>query len=411
MNSNVDRYLAKVIEANTKGLKEGKIALSESLPCLVCRELEAPGNSFIESREPLISSYRAMSGVQHLLRPVIPRKIDFGAAVYFYEGIIDSIFPNSPVTLIFVGDGNSDKRFAYNSQRLFSTFRLPFRSHCFILNPDLTGTSFGNRTVKLGWDEDKLFYHAESWNELSVLTDLIAGNTDRNQRFILVIDLDGTLLCARPKRHSIIKEVRKKAIAEFCEVYFDDQFFSLRNASHKEKLARSYDLASSTGFSISYDDDDLTMLIALGLYAGLVKEDDVLLNPSDSVGFVAPIEWLQYAAFVIDNDPASEYELRRLRSLYLACADAIQAGSPTAFVEFREAEEKVLIEEAKAGNITLNRPVIEFLREGARREAVPIGFSDRPNASLGLKAKASPAHTATASHDAFLHTPLMIAAD
>jgi hypothetical protein len=153
------------------------------------------------------------------------------------------------------------------------------------------------------------------------------------------------------------------------------------------------------------------MLIALGLYAGIVKEDDVLLNPTDSVGFVAPIEWLQYAAFVIDNDPAREYDLRRLRSLYIGCADAIQAGSPTAFVEFRETEERVLVEQAKSGKIVINRTVIEFIRDGALREAIPIGFSDRPNASLGLKATTSPAHTATASRDAFFHTPLTIVAD
>lgn len=409
MNSNLEKYLSSVEEANIRALAQGKISLSESLPCTVCRELEAPSSPFVDSSDPFLMSYRALRRIQRLARPVIPRKIEFGSAVYLKEGVIDCIFPNSPVTLIFVGDGNSDKRFAYNSHRLFSTFRQPFRSHCFIFNRELTdtATTFGRQAVKLGWDENRLFYHAQSWSELSVLTELISQRHS-DGRVILIIDLDGTLLCPRPGYHLKIKDVRKKAIARFSDDLFDDSFFSAKSKKNVNQLENSYTAASGTGFSKSYDDEDLTMLIALGLYAEIITENDDLLNPANNVGFVTPIEWLQYAAFLIENNPDKEYPLRQLRSLYVQCADAIQAGSPTAFVDFRKAEEKVLVNAAKSGEIVLNRSVIEFIRDSAHLRAVPIGFSDRPNASLGLETTSSPAYTASARENSLFHTPLSL---
>jgi len=405
MNSNLDEYLRRVEEANSTALSIGKTSLSEALPCLVCRELEAPSSTFVDSSDPFLMSYRALRRIQRLVRPTIPRKIEFGSAVYLKEGIIDCIFPNSPVTLIFVGDGTSDMRFAYNSQRLFSTFRQPFRLHCFIFNPELAGTAFGQEAVQSGWSRDQLFYQAGSWNELGIFTDMISDRYS-SERVILIIDLDGTLLCPRPGHNSKIKDARKKAIVRLCEDLFDDSFFSARSEKNVADLESSYAAASRTGFSKSYDDEDLTMLIALGLYAGIIENNDDLLNPANNIGFVTPIEWLQYAAFLIENNSVSEYRFRQLRSLYVRCADAIQAGSPTAFVDFRKYEERVLVEGAKAGEIVLNRRVIEFIRDGARLRAVPIGFSDRPNASLGLTTTSNPAHTASASDGALWLAPL-----
>lgn len=410
MNSNLDDYLSSVERANREALVEGKIAISKSLPCVVCRELEVPSNRFVDSSDPFLMSYRALRRIQRLTRPVIPRKIEFGSAVYLKEGVIDCIFPNSPVTLIFVGDGNSDKRFAYNSHRLFSTFRQPFHSHCFIFNPELTAATFGNQLVKLGWDDERLFYHAQSWGELSVFTELISQRYS-DGRVILIIDLDGTLLCPRPGHSSKIKDARRMAITRLCDELFDDDFFSAKSKDNLSDLESSYAAASRTGFSKSYDDEDLTMLIALGLYAKIIEEKDDLLNPADNIGFVTPIEWLQYATFLIENNSNNEYRLRQLRSLYVRCADAIQAGSPTAFVDFRKEEEKVLLDGAKSGEIVLNRSVVQFLCDGARLKAVPIGFSDRPNASLGLEATSNPAHTAAANQNSLFHAPLNLVSE
>jgi hypothetical protein len=99
----------------------------------------------------------------------------------------------------------------------------------------------------------------------------------------------------------------------------------------------------------------------LGLYAGIIDQHDELLNPANNVGFVTPIEWLQYAAFLIENNSNNEYRFRQLRSLYVRCADAIQSGSPTAFLDFRKEEEKVLVDGARSGDIVLNRDIIEFI--------------------------------------------------
>lgn len=406
MNSNLDRYLRSVETAASHALKFGQISLSSLLPCTVCRELEVPSNPFVDSSDPFLVSYRTLTAIRRLVNPSIPRKIEFGSAVYLKEGVIDRIFPNSPVTLIFVGDGNSDKRFAYNSHRLFSTFQHPYRLHCFIFNPDLTGTKFGREIVKLGWDESRLFFHGQSWNELNILTDIISKRDTDNQ-VILVIDLDGTLLCPRPKYNSTIKDARQVAIARICENLSIDNF-SAKSEDSVRALEKCYEEASKSGFSKSYDDEDLTMLICLGLYANIIAQDDDLLNPLNNVGFVTPIEWLQYASFLIENNSQSKYRLHRLKSLFTHCADEIHLGSPTAFADFRKEEEKVLLSGAKSGEIVLNRLVVEFIHDCTRLGAVPIGFSDRPNASLGLVSTSSRAHTASASEEGFFHAPLTL---
>lgn len=408
MNSNVDKYVSTVNMAATRALASGKASLSAVLPCLVCRELQVPDNPFVNSSDPFMVSYRALRRIQHFPRPAIPRKIEFGSAVYLKEGIIDCIFPGMPTSLIFVGDGNSDKRFAYNSARLFQTLRKPFPTHCYIFNPELTNSTFGNQKVSIGWDADHLFYHAHSWSELDVLIELIERSNSKN-RVLLVIDLDGTLLCPRPNYNANIKVARRKAIVSLSDNLFHDSFFTAKSAEQVAKLELSYSRAAETGFSRAYDDEDLTMLIALGLYAGIIEDDDPLLNPQHKVGFVSPVEWLQYAVFFIESDRDNNAGLRRLRSLYVQCMDAIQNGSPTAFVDFRMEEEKTLVQAAGPAEVTLSHALIDFMKKATKRQWVPIGFSDRPNASLGLATTSSPAFTMTAPGDSLFHTPLALA--
>lgn len=413
MNSNLDSYLSTVITANTEALSEGKISLAVSIPCLVARELEPLNNKFIDSSDPFMSSYRALRRIQRIARPPIPRKIEFESVVYLKEGIIDCIFPNSPVTLLFVGDGNSDKRFSYNCYRLFKTFQDRFRIYSFICNDDLIGMQFGaDPLVKPGWSEtelgDRLYYHAKEWSELNHFLQLVSEEATAGRQVLVLVDIDGTYLCPRPHYNRAIKEARRDAIAGLCEEIFEGAIFDSQSTEDGARLRRSYDEASETAFSRTYDDEDLTMLIALGLYAKIIKKDDPLLNPTKGVGFTEPIEWLQYASFLIENNPTWESSLRGLRALYTRCSDAIQGGSPTASVDFRRREEKILVARASSKEVNLNRQITQFLVDCAVRGAVPIAFSDRPNASLGLDSMSTQACTAVARPDALVSQPLVL---
>src|SRR5664280_2774321 len=127
MNSNLDNYLSEVVDANTTALQDNRVSLARSIPSFVCRELEPFNSRFVDSSDPFMTSYRALRRSQRIARPLIPRKIEFESVVYLKEGVIDCIFPNSEVTLLFIGDGNSDKRFSYNCYRLFKTFGSRFR--------------------------------------------------------------------------------------------------------------------------------------------------------------------------------------------------------------------------------------------------------------------------------------------
>lgn len=412
MNSNLDSYLADVVDNNTAALRDGRVSLARSLPGFVCRELEVINNRFVDSSDPFMTSYRALRRIQRIAHPPIPRKIEFESVVYLKEGVIDCIFPNSQVTLFLVGDTDSDKRFSYNCYRLFKTFGSRFRIYSFICNPDLIGTRFGlHEEVQPGWSEtifgDRLYYHATEWTELGELLQLISGESDRRQ-VLVVVDIDGTYLCPRPDHYYRIDEARNEAIIAVCGDIFERSTFDPHSEELVSKLKMSYHDASQTLFSKAYEDQDLTMLIALGLYAGIIHKSDPLLNPTNNIGFTAPIEWLEYASFLIDNNPDWEYPLRQLRALYTRCADTIKDGSPSAFVEFRRKEERILASWAANGTATLNRSVTQFIRDCAQERAVTIAFTDYPNASLGLYSTSTPACTATALPDALINTPLVL---
>lgn len=411
MNSNLDSYLAEVVDNNTAALRDGKVSLARSLPGFVCRELEVINNRFVDSSDPFMTSYRALRRIQRIAHPPIPRKIEFESAVYLKEGIVDCIFPNSAVTIFIIGDTNGDKRFSYNCYRLLKTFGDRYQIHSFICNPDLIGTRFGrHEEVQPGWGGetsygDQLYYHAAEWTELGEMLQLISEKRG-NRQILVVVDIDGTYLCPRPAQYSRIDEARKEAIIAVCGDIFERSTFDPHSEDQVTKLKVSYHDASQTAFSMTYEDQDLTMLIALGLYTGIIDKNDTLLNPTGSIGFTVPIEWLEYASFLIDNNPEWEYPLRQLRALYTRCADTIKDGSPSAFFEFRRMEERILASWAADGEAKLNSKVTEFIRDCAQERAVTIAFTDYPNASLGLYSTSSPAYTATALPDAFINTPI-----
>lgn len=303
-------------------------------------------------------------------------------------------------------------RFAYNCYRLLKTFGDRFRIFCFICNNDLLGTRFGDQPIAPHWSttqfRDRLFYHAHEWAELPTFLELARAEALEDRRVLTIVDIDGTFLCPRPLYHQRIKDVRKTAITLLCDEIFDDSVFSAKSTNDVARLQTCYVAASRTGFSRAYDDEDLSMLIALGLYAELISPDDPLLNPQHDIGFVVPVEWLQYASFLIENNAATEYRFRHLRSLYVRCIDAIQDGSPTAFLDFRKKEELVLTEGAQEQTIVASREVVSYIHECAKLQVVPIAFSDRPNASLGLSWAGDSARSAEASANAFVNTPLVL---
>lgn len=411
MNSNLDDYLETVIKNVERGLSIGEITMDSSLPCSIFRELEVPNNRFVVSSDPFMSSYRALSKIQHVIKPAIPRKIQFESAVYLKEGVIDFIFPNMPATLIFVGDGNSDKRFSYNCYRLFKTFGDRFKNYCYICNDGLDGKKFGNSPVSMGWNEtdlgEKVFYHASDWDQLNVFEDLMQQELNSGRRVLVLVDFDGTYLCPRPNENRKIKNARKQALVDFCAKQFDSNLFK-KTDEQVEKLHKSYVSAENTVFSKNYDDEDLTMLIALALFFEIISENDPLLVGQNNVGFNLPIEFLTYAIFLIDNHEKWEYDLRQLKALYVRCSNAINDGSPTAFVEFRQFEERILTNGAKVGGVILNKRVAEFILNSAKLHAVPIGYSDRPNASVGLRSNSDAACTATAFEGSLMNTPIKL---
>jgi hypothetical protein len=65
-----------------------------------------------------------------------------------------------------------------------------------------------------------------------------------------------------------------------------------------------------------------------------------------------------------------------------------KASVPTILEEFRECEHEAFLELQKQGRFYINGHVLECLKVGCELGWVPIGYSDRPGASMGLRVDA-----------------------
>jgi len=382
MSSNLFRYAKTLHENSSMAIESGVGSMASILPCLVCRELEVTESEFVASSDPIMQSFRALPRNQRFPHSAVPRKIEFGSAVYLKEALINRLFPHD-VNVLFIGDSNSDKRFAYNFHRLAATFSENIQVHCFISNSELVAQRFGDDEIRDGWDENHFFYHANSWTELARFREDMLERYDPKTT-VSIVDMDGTLLCPRPEYTGLINEARLDALVKLCADEFDKGFFDENKERDIENLTASYHAASATGFSSSYDDADLTALIALAIYAGIIEEDDALLNPRGQIGFVLPIEVLNYASFVIENSKQPDRNLGQLHSLFGMCADALRNGAASAFSDFRRLEETVLLSKSADNKVVLNKYVIQNIHDSSEQGSISIGFSDRPNESLGL---------------------------
>lgn len=382
MSSNLLEYVRTVHSSTSEALKNDAASLSSILPCMVFRELAVLDSRFVSSSDPLMQSFFALRRNQQFPNDRVPRKIEFGTAVYLHEGLVDRLSTND-TAVVFVGDSNSDKRFAYNYERLTSVLATKIDVRCFISNSDLVSEKFGDELVRTKWDRNHFFYHADSWADLEKFTaDLLQNHNPAH--LVLVVDMDGTLLCPRPEYSGFIRDARLEALVRLCERDFPPAFFNRERVGDEVKLLGAYKKAERTEFGASFDDADLTALIALGIYAGIIDPDDEMMNPVEQRGFVLPVEFLDYALTVIENSPGAKPGFGELQALFGSCVDAIRSGVASSFTEFRVIEEKVLLDRATDGKVVINRQVVKFINELSGRGALAIGFSDRPNGSLGV---------------------------
>lgn len=391
MSSNVLEYKKTLLENTTMALKSGQGNMASILPCMVFRELSVLDSRFVASSDPLMQSFFALRRNQRFPNSRVPRKIEFGAAVYLQEALINRLTSNDTVVL-FIGDSNSDKRFSYNFKRLADTFSRKTFVHGFISNSDLVAQKFGGEIVSDKWDRDHFFYHSNSWSEIEEFKKNMISNHDPHN-IVSIIDMDGTLLCPRPQYSSFIREARIQALIALCGEEFDADFFNPDDRHHAKQLLAAFEQAERTEFGSSFDDADLTGLLSLAIYAGIIKPEDELLNLESQRGFVLPVELLDYATTVIENSTLKKSGLIGLHSLFGECTDAVRNGAASAFSSFRRHEERVLLDESKNGNVVLNKEIINYICEMSKLGSISIGFSDRPSESLGVQPSSNLAGT------------------
>ena len=148
-----------------------------------------------------------------------PEKLNSARLCICREALIERLSSNDTVVL-FIGDSNSDKRFAYNYQRLVQVSEKQTFVHCFISNSDLVSTRFGDDIVRDKWDRRHFFYHANSWEELSGFREnMLENHSPKN--VVSIIDMDGTLLCPRPEYSGFIRRARLEALKKVCAEEFE----------------------------------------------------------------------------------------------------------------------------------------------------------------------------------------------
>lgn len=384
MNSQVEDYRHSVLKELKSAIETRFTSMRDILPVSALREGQVFDSEFARGSDPMMVSWSLQISNRSFEGLTPDRKTSLRAAQYINKSAVELIYRDGPVTVVFIGDSNSDRKLAYNFERLVATGNRDIKVISFITNNDLVGPFGQDSAVELGWNGTKSTFIAKSWEQLPELMTALENDFD-TRNVLFVVDFDGTLLCPRPIYTPVIKDARVKALGKVCEHLLDKGLFDPDSGDHWAGLREAQTEAENVEFSKALDDADTTAAIALAVYTGVIDPSDPLLNPKQGVGFQTPVDFLQFAVSVCENHPIRSRELGRVRKIFVNCADALLSGAASWFEVFRESEEEVLLEETVNGNVVINRYLVQFLLEAVNRGAVPIGFSDRPNASLGLE--------------------------
>lgn len=361
--------------------EEQTAVLEHVLPSIAFRECFPLRNVMVSDPSARLDHHRlaAYAGPlqpYHLpdSQPNIPRKTDPETAKWLATCLTDYSDPETPLApvVLVLGDARSDLELAQNlAGKTFPALNVG----CSIMSKS---ESPPRRMPTLRCDVSDNW---ATWEEATraLLTELSGSRSQvRVQRYI-ICDIDRTLILPQghPESSAALRELRENAYSNVLRRFFG------RDVSRDEasRLYEVSDVFPPYVTSTTRGDEDVRAIAAVLLGLELIEPDgwrhDPGGNPKLSDYLVAAI-----------NRARSKKLGAGTVNVILQLYERAMAGVPTIFEEFRECEHQAFLELQKNQKYFMNRRVLDCLKFGCENGWIPIGYSDRPGASVGLRVDA-----------------------
>jgi hypothetical protein len=213
------------------------------------------------------------------------------------------------------------------------------------------------------------------WSDVAVFASEVEDRGfGRDERSVVVVDIDKTLLGARGRNDGVIDRARReaafRAAAEVAE--------ELDRASFDREYGR---INRPEFHTLTEDNQDAVVYLSLLLSGGWVKRSELGERPPVS-GFSGLVEWVETRKSALPGP---------VRRLHGAIRDAVLAGNATPFVAFRRAEYRETVARMGAApdessdaeilqdEIVITQEVWEVVSAWKARGVQLLALSDKPD--------------------------------
>lgn len=329
----------------------------------------------LEPLEKKLPGLKAAAYRMGLTNDVIPRKFDpdyAKATLWFAEEAQQLRKVSTPLReVLFVGDTFLNDGQAYRNL----VKRSGWQGACFI------GADRLEQTPAVEIDKEAKLYNANRWAALGEWVQwVVAQGFTLDQRTVLIVDIDKTILGAKGRNDSVIDRARLEGIYHTMDAVLGENFN--RTAFEKQYTA----LNRARYHTLTADNQDYLAYICLVLNTGLIGFEELLseIDSNSLNNFEQFIRW-------VDSRLMSRASLTEaFRQVHEAVRASLHVGDPTPFKQFRR--EEFLSTVSRMGNvadgatvdhileeeITLTEEVCQLCEWLKARGALLLSLSDKP---------------------------------
>lgn len=341
----------------------------------------------LEPLEKKLAGLKAAGFRMGLNNDGIPRKFEPGyakAALWFAEEAQRLRHVSTPLReVLLIGDTLLNDGQAYHNLVKLSRWH----GSCFI------GADRLEHTPAAEVDEPTLLYNANRWSALGDWMQWVAEHDFKlDQRTLLIVDIDKTILGAKGRNDSVIDKARLEGIFRTMDAVLGEDFDHKAFEKHYSALNRA------RYHPLTADNQDYLAYICLVLNTGLIGFEELLAEiESDSLNnFEQFIRWVE--SRLMSRTGVTE----AFRQVHEAVGASLRVGDPTPFKQFRREEfmstvshmgnaaDDASVDTMLAQEIALTEEVCQVSEWLKERGCLLLCFSDKPmEASCPTKQQAA----------------------
>lgn len=366
-------YYSSIVNKNvTRAQKTGRISLGDLVPAVAFREVWP-----LEQPYPTpLRAYHRPEGIDH-----VPRKTDPDLAKWLLDCMMDHEGPEGPqpVSVLLVGDSKSDVALAENLARCEPAG--PQTISLLLMNRDrqLGGSQAGGPSVA----RIDLY---QNWQALETagIARMRGHSPVRRQLKYLLLDIDRTTIMPRGLCDEALETAKEMAVNSFVT-----RLLGETRADHDARIREAHLASAHFPPYMESDDEDARCLATLLVAVGLVKAELWTPRHCPVKDRRSLIQWLDWAVAEAkakametrDTIPNYDFFMAFLNEV----RNRIRSKVATFLPEYRRDEEEAFRHLSKIGQYRINGHIVNLVAEATALGWIPIGYSDRPSASVGLE--------------------------